>query len=138
MKHFGNTRRLGTTTVEFALVAPFVFLFFFAAIEFSRMTMIRHGAELAAYEGARRGIVPGATVADAVTTTNRVLATVGTRNAAVTVTPNPITAQSSLITVDVQVPLDENSWIAPRFFRGQRVQKTFTLRRENASWAAGS
>lgn len=134
MTHFGNARRAGTTTVEFEMVAPLVFLFFFAAFEYSRMTMIRHGAELAAYEGARRGIVPGATAADVVNCANRVLATVGTRSASVAVSPNPITAQTGQITVDIQVPLDDNSWIAPHFLRGQRFQRAFTLRRENVAW----
>jgi Flp pilus assembly protein TadG len=129
-----NARRSGTTTVEFAIVAPLVFLFFFAAIEYARMTMIRHGTELAAYEGARRGIVPGATVADIVTCANRVLATVGARNATVVVSPSPITAQASHITVDIQVPLDDNGWIAPHFLSGQNLQRAFTLRRENVAW----
>jgi Flp pilus assembly protein TadG len=134
MKHLGNQPRRGATTVEFAIVVPLVFLFFFAAYEYSRMSMIRHSVELAAYEGARRGIVPGATAGDAVARANQVLSSVGTRNASLTVTPDPITAQSSRITVDIQVPLDSNSWVPVGFLRGAQVQRTFTLGRENVKW----
>ncbi len=51
--------------VEFAIVAPLLFLFFFAAMEFCRVAMIRHTADNAVYEGCRVGIIPGATVDEA-------------------------------------------------------------------------
>ena len=47
-----RTRR-GATTVEFAIVAPVFFLFLLASIEFSRLNIIRHTADNAAYEAAR-------------------------------------------------------------------------------------
>ncbi len=52
-------------TVEFAICFPLLLLFFFAAFEFCRANMIRQTADNAAYEGARRAIVPGATAEDA-------------------------------------------------------------------------
>jgi hypothetical protein len=134
MKRIKHSQRTGATTVEFALIVPLVFLFFFAAFEFSRMSMVRHTVEMAAYEGARRGIVPGATSTDAVDRANEVLAAIGTRAATITVTPNPITSQTSQITVDIQVPLDSNSWIPPFFLRGIQFDRAFTLGRENVSW----
>jgi hypothetical protein len=138
MSHRKLSRRAGTTTLEFAVVAPAVFLLFFAAYEFTRMSMIRHTVEMAAYEGARRGIVPGATVDDAIARANQVLAGVGTHNATVTVTPNPITSQTSQITVAIQVPMDSNSWIVPRFLQGIKFDRSFTLGRENVSWGLAS
>ncbi|MBX3440075.1 MAG: pilus assembly protein, partial [Planctomycetaceae bacterium] len=59
-------RRGGATTVELAIVLPVLFLFVFSAIEFSRLNMLRHLASVAAYEGARQGIVLGATADEAV------------------------------------------------------------------------
>src|SRR3989304_7544629 len=53
--------RAAAVVVEFAICAPILFLFFFASLEFSRVNMIRQSVENAVYEGARRGIVPGAT-----------------------------------------------------------------------------
>ena len=56
--------RTAAVVVEFAICAPILFLFFFASLEFSRVNMIRQSVENAVYEGARRGIVPGATAAN--------------------------------------------------------------------------
>ena len=55
------SRRHGALTVEFALVVPLLFFFFFAQFEFSRANMIRNVIKTACYEGARAGVVPGAT-----------------------------------------------------------------------------
>ena len=56
--------RRGTTTVEFALTAPIVFFLLMGAIELSRANMLRHTTVVAATEGARNGIIPGATSAE--------------------------------------------------------------------------
>ena len=60
-----SQRRTGAVMVEFVIVAPLLFLFFFAAFEFCRVAMIRHTADNAVYEGARIGIIPGATADEA-------------------------------------------------------------------------
>ena len=57
-------KRTGATTVEFAITVPILFSLLFTAFEFSRMNVIRQTAVNAAYEGARRGIVPGASETD--------------------------------------------------------------------------
>lgn len=123
-------KRLGTTTVEFALCAPILFLFTFASFEYSRVNSLRQTAENAVYEGCRRGIVPGATVADVQASTQLVLDSVFARNATITVTPAVITKDTSRVTVDVTIPLDDNSWVAPNFFRGREVTSSLTLARE--------
>ena len=56
--------RPGAVLVEMAITSSLAFLFFFAALEFCRVAMIRHTVENALYEGARTGIVPGATTAE--------------------------------------------------------------------------
>jgi len=45
----GPNRRCGVAAVEFALTAPILFLFLFAALELGRMNMIRQTANNAAY-----------------------------------------------------------------------------------------
>lgn len=127
--------RRGVAAVEFAVVAPLAFLLFFAAYEFSRMNMIRHTLEMAAYEGARRGMVPGATAQDATKRAQQVLSAIGTRSANIVVTPSQLTAQSPTISVDISVPLDDNSWVVPNFLRGIILERTFTLARENVTLA---
>ena len=122
--------RWGVVTVEFAICAPILFFFFFAALEFSRVNMIRQSVENAVYEGSRRGIVPGATAADCRAAAQNVLNTVMARNATIDVTPAVIVQDTPEVTVAVAVPVNSNSWVAPLFFNGRTVQNSMTLRRE--------
>jgi Flp pilus assembly protein TadG len=122
--------RWGVVTVEFAICAPILFFIFFAALEFSRVNMIRQSVENAVYEGSRRGIVPGATAADCRMAAQGVLNTVMARNATIDVTPAVITADTPEVTVAVAVPINGNSWVAPLFFDGKSVRNSMTLRRE--------
>jgi Flp pilus assembly protein TadG len=123
-------RRRGAATVEFAVTAPIVFLFFFAAFEFSRMNMIRHTMDIAAYEGAREGITPGATSADVTDRVQAMLTPVSVRDATVTVTPETIDSATRELTVEVEVPIAPNSWMTPRFLGDLRLRATSTLARE--------
>lgn len=124
-------RNRGAAAVEFAIVAPLVFLFFFAAFEFARMNLLRHTIEMAAFEGARRGAVPGATADDVRGRANQVLAAVGARDATIVVTPATIDLQTPAVTVSVRVPLDANAWVPPHFLRGAQIERQFTLGREH-------
>ena len=70
-------QRTGAVTVEVAITAPILFLFVFAGIEFARVNMISDTCENAAFEGARRGIVPGATATDCQNEAQQILDIVG-------------------------------------------------------------
>ena len=125
--------RSGAVIVEFAICAPILFLFFFAALEFSRVNMIRQTIENATYEGSRRGIVPGATASDCRNAAQLVLNTVSTNDASITVTPGVITPDTPQVTVAVTVPIDSNSWITPLFFKNKSLTNSMTMRRERFS-----
>ena len=127
-----NSRRRGATAVEFAVVAPIVFFFLFTLFEFARVDVIRHSIESAAYEGARSAIVPsaGADRARAVALQN--LDAIMAINADVTINPAVITPLTPEVTVTVEIPLDDNAWVIPRFFRGRRLTSSVTLRRERS------
>ncbi len=128
-KHAAAKRR-GVTAVEFAMVSPIVFMMFFAAFEFCRVAMIRHTADNAVYEGARRGIIPGASANDARNQAEFVLNTIGVNSANITVTPATINKETPDVTVRVRIPLDGNSFIPLRFFGGQSVDREITMHRE--------
>lgn len=130
MRRRTSQRSRGATTVEFALCAPVLFLFVFASFEFSRVNSLRQSAENAAYEACRRGIVPGATADDVRASANLVLDSVFARDVEVTVTPSVITESTSEVAVDIVVPLDQNSWIFPRFFAGREITSSLSLARE--------
>ncbi len=99
-----------------AIVAPILFIMLFAAIEFCGMNVQRHTADNAAYEAARRGIVPGATAADCEDVANRIMATVGAQNITVDVVPPNIFDTTEQVQVTVTVPVVNNGWITPIFF----------------------
>jgi Flp pilus assembly protein TadG len=122
--------RKGATVVEFAITVPILFLTLFAAIEFSRVNTIRHSVANAAYEGARCGIVPGATETDARGAATDIMTAVCVRDAVVTVNPSVITADTSEISVTIDVPLDQNGWVTPKFFAGGVLTGSCTLARE--------
>lgn len=122
--------RAGATAVEFALVAPVFFLFIAAAFEFGRLNIMRHTADNAAYEAARIAMVPGATAAEAITEANRILNIVGTRGATVTVNPATLGPDIDEITVSIDVPLDQNGWIAPKFSSGKVIRAQSRLKTE--------
>jgi Flp pilus assembly protein TadG len=116
--------------VEFALCAPILFFFFFTAFEFSRVNMIRQSIENAAYEGSRRGIVPGATAEDCKAAARVVLNSISARVATVNVTPTVIEPDTEEVTVSIDVPINENSWVVPFFFKDMIVSTSMTMQRE--------
>ncbi len=122
--------RKGAAAVELALTVGLAFFFFFAALEFSRVSMMRHAVDNALYEGARAGIVPGSTAAEVDQATRKMLASIGVRDASITVTPTPIQVDSPEVTVRVQMALDRNLYAPAFFFRGLSMTRTYTMRRE--------
>jgi Flp pilus assembly protein TadG len=132
-QHIGRKARGGAVIIEFALCAPILFFFFFAAFEFARANMIRQSVENACYEGSRRGIVPGATVDDCKSSARAVLNSISATVATINVTPNPITSNTEAVTVQITVPLDSNSWVAPFFFANKSIVGSMTMRRERFS-----
>jgi hypothetical protein len=105
-------------------------MFFFAALEFSRVNMIRQTIENATYEGSRRGIVPGATADDCRNAAQLVLNTVSVNDAQIDVAPTVITSETSEVTVSISVPTNSNSWVAPVFFKDKTLSNSMTMRRE--------
>lgn len=126
-------QRRGATTVEFAMTAPLLFLLLLGAFEFSRVYVLYHTCEIAAAEGARRGIVPGATAADCQTAAADELGLVGVKDYTVTVSPSTILTDTETISVTTNVPITlANGYMLPRFFVGKTLSKTITLPREQA------
>jgi Flp pilus assembly protein TadG len=117
--------RRGAVTVEFALAAPVLFLLFVGAYEFARVNMVRHTMDVAAYEGARRGILPGATATHVESRTATVLRTTGVAQAQV-----QAAVSDDLVSVDIDVPLGANSWFARYLSPSGSLKNSYTLRRE--------
>jgi len=120
----------GATVVEFALVVPLVLLLAFAAIEFARVTMIRHSVDNAVYESARLAIIPGGTAADARNETQRLFSVIGITDFLVEIVPPVLAPETPDVTVRITVPLDTNSYFPQQFFAGRTIRRELTMRRE--------
>jgi Flp pilus assembly protein TadG len=127
-----GVHRTGAAAVEFAIVAPIFFVLVLGSLEFGRLNIIRHTADQAAYEAARNAMVPGATTAEARQTANRMLRVVGTRGAQVSIEPTMLTPDTEEITVTIDVPLNQNGWLSPRFTKNKSIQAMSRLKTERA------
>jgi Flp pilus assembly protein TadG len=125
-------RRTGAAAVEFAIVAPIFFLLLIGSLEFGRLNIIRHTADQAAYEAARHAMVPGATVAEARQQARRMMRIVGARGSTIDVAPDVLGPDVEEITVTVEVPLNQNGWITPRFTSNTTITAVSTLKTERA------
>jgi Flp pilus assembly protein TadG len=125
--------RSGVSAVEFALTAPILFLFLFAALEFSRYNMILQTANNAAFEAARTCIVPGATASNGQTAGANILSASGISGGTVTIatipatSPPTITNTTTQITATVTIPITCNLWTSAVFCKGTSTTKSCTL-----------
>lgn len=119
--------RRGVTMVEFSVVLPVFLLIVFAGFEFSRICLVRNAAHNAAYQAARRVMVPGATVADANAEASRLLSVFGVNTFTLTVNPNPITLTANRVTVSIDIPAAQCGWITPMFTNTLTIHAGSTL-----------
>jgi Flp pilus assembly protein TadG len=122
--------RCGAAVVEFALTAPIVFLLVFGGMEFSRANMIRNAAGVAVLEGARAGIVPGATAQNCIDRTNSELAILNIQGGTVNVNPAVIDQNTLDVTVTVTVPLSQNALPLSKFVVGKQLVQSIKLKRD--------
>ncbi len=128
---FQRRNRQGAALVDFAIAAPLFFALIFTAFEITRVNQLRNTAEIAATEGARRGIIPGASAAECVAVATAEMTAVGTTQFTVAVTPTAIAANTPTVEVSVTVPLDvRNGYFLTNLFAGGRITKSITLERE--------
>ena len=120
-------RQAGAALVEFAFVLPIILLFFFAMVELSRVMLLQHSVDTAAYEGARNAMVPGATSDDAIASARKLLAAAKLTSPVITVEPTTISESTPLVTVRIELPVAENAWLTPFWFKSGRVVSEVTL-----------
>ena len=110
-----------------AVVVPVVMLFFAMLFESCRVLMLQHTADSAAYEAARAAMVPGATAAEAQQVAIDMVDAAGLTSSDVQVTPSNLTDETPIISVRVDIPVDDNSWIVPQFIANIDVSSEVTL-----------
>jgi Flp pilus assembly protein TadG len=141
LHHAGRHRRrrgnrpLGAATVEFALVAPLVFLVVFGIIAVGRGLMVTHALSSAASQACRRAVVGSLSTSAVTTNVSNNLAAWGIRDQTTTVQVNGATndpaaaASGDQITVTVSLPMS-SVLIVPGFSSSGQVTRTYTLRKE--------
>lgn len=106
-------RRRGAAAVEMALVLPLFLLLVFGTIESARLGMVAQLLNVAARDGCRTAVLPGATQAAVQARVQAVLA--GSGIDVGTVSPQPSNWQSAAagtpITVTLKVPFSKVSWM---------------------------
>ena len=130
--HTSNDRRCGAATVEFVLTLPIAFLLFFGSIEMTRLNSVRNTADNAAYEGARRAILPGANKDSVDKEALSILDAGSIRHATITMEPATIDSSTERVTVTVAVNMNRNSWVAPVYSKDLTIRQSCTLSREQA------
>ena len=126
-----GSRRLGATAVEFAFVAPALFIVILCCAEFARLSMMRDLANNAAYDTARFVIVEGADNDDAIMMANQVLARLGTQNATIIINDGeefePLTRT---VTIEIVIPMEDNSFFYGSIYQGKEIRSEVTLNTE--------
>lgn len=117
----------GAALVEFAMTLPLLLAFLAGMLELSRVLMLQHTADTAAYEGARNAMVPGAAADEAYKTAESLLKCAGVKRYSIQVSPTQITESTPLIHVKVDIPVAANSWIAPQWLFGSSVTGDVTI-----------
>jgi Flp pilus assembly protein TadG len=122
--------RSGATAVEFAVIAPIFFLVILGGIEFASVHITQCAMENAAFEGARKGIVPGARAATCKASAEALMAGAGINEYTVTVTPATITAATDSVKVSVSVPMTvQNKFGLSGFLNDTTLVKAIELPR---------
>jgi Flp pilus assembly pilin Flp len=127
--------RRGAALVEFALIAPLLFLFVFGIIEFGRAVMVQQIITNASREGARLGVLDGSTKSDVISETVDYLKSASLGAATDDWINVPLAPEASgfgdSITVEVEVTFDQVSWLpSPMFLGGKTFKATTVMRRE--------
>jgi len=126
-------QRRGAAVVEFAVVAPLFIMLVFGMIEYGRMVMVQQLIVNAAREGARIGVLDGATTSDVTSAVSGYLNNASISGSTVTVSPSPPSSAGygAPVSVTVSIPFNQVSWLpSPMYLGGKTLTTTTVMRRE--------
>jgi Flp pilus assembly protein TadG len=120
-------RRAGTSAVQFALVAPWFFLFVLGLIEFGRGFMVTNQLNSAARDGCRVGVLGSKTYTDITTAVDNDMSAAGITGYSTTIKVNDAVVTSTTyspstndqVQVSISVPVGNISWLPwPQWLQG--------------------
>jgi Flp pilus assembly protein TadG len=128
---FSRQRRTarGIAATELAVCLPVIVLLVLGTIEACSMIFLKQSLSVAAYEGARTAIVPGATAAQVEAACQQILSDRHVKGGTVTVKPTNIDAlvPGDFVDVTVSAPCDANSVVRNSFYRGRTLPATASM-----------
>ena len=116
--------RRGAVTVEFAVVAPLLFVLVLGIVEYGRAMMAQQTLTAAARAACRVAVVDGATQQEATDRVTQFLAAAGISGHTITFDPDPLSdaAEWQAVTVTVQVAFEDVSWLpVPAYLSGKTL-----------------
>jgi len=128
---FGD--QTGQSLLEVALTLPLLLLVAVGIFEFGRAYQTWQVVTNAAREGARVGVLDGATTSNVTTAVSNYLTSAKISGATTSVTPSPPSSAGygQPVTVTVSVPFNSVSWLpSPLFLGGKTLSATSVMRRE--------
>jgi Flp pilus assembly protein TadG len=128
--------RRAAAAVEFAVVAPVLFILVLGTVEVGRGLMVIQLLTNAARAGCRTGVIEGKATSDINTTVTTILTAQGITTEGVTVQVNDGSADASTarsgdeITVKVSIPTSKITWVPGGSYLQGTLSGQYTLRRE--------
>ncbi len=121
--------RRGAAVIELAVCLPLLVLIALATTEACAMVYLKQSLKIAAYEGARVGIVDGADSSNVEAQCGQILATRNIQGFNISMTPsNPsIVADGDFFAVTVSAPCVPNSLIGGWFYQGRVFAETVQM-----------
>ena len=130
----GLPLRIGAAVVEFAVVAPLLFVLTLGMMEVSRMVMVKQLLINASREGARLAVLPGTTSDEVLALVSHELTTYSVNGVNVQIQPSSLgsAAAGTPVTVSLDVAAASVSWIPkPLFSFNQTLAASTTMRKES-------
>ena len=124
--HRNKTRRSdrrGAAVAELAVCLPLIVLLVIGTVEACTMIFLKQSLTIAAYEGGRTALVPGATNGDVTAECQQVVNDRGVQGGTIAVTPADITAAApgTYLQIDVSAQCDTNSMLGNWFYAGKTL-----------------
>lgn len=123
--------RTAAAVIELAICLPLLVLVALATVEACAMLYLKQSLKIAAYEGARVGIVDGATAVNVEAQCDQILSVRNIQQVSVSMTPaNPASLNSGqFFAVTVSAPCVPNSLIGGWFYQGRTFSETVEMLR---------
>lgn len=128
-----SVQRQGAAALEFAVCLPMLLLITFGIIETCDAIFLKQSLILAAQEGTRVAVVPGATTTNVRFQTELILRARGVTEESITITPANFQNApfGSMITVNVVARIDQNSSSYLGLMTGRRINGSCTMMMEH-------